>query len=55
MVAAVAVQYIYCVDFVKIMLEGISCEHTRNTRVKSASQKSRDSCLLETLSVRPLP
>ena len=55
MVAAVAVQYIYCVDFVKIMLEGISCEHARNTRVKAASQKACDSCLLETLPVSPLP
>ena len=55
MITAVTVQNINGMDFIKIMLQGISTEYTGNTRIKTGSQKSSQSCFLKFLIISPLP
>ena len=55
MITAVTVQNINGMDFIKIMLQGIGTEYTGNTRIKTGSQKSSQSCFLKFLIISPLP
>ena len=55
MVAAVAVQNINIVNFVKIVFLCISAEDTGNARIKSAAQQCGDASLFEPFPVSPLP
>ena len=54
-VSGVAVEDIYIVYLVELMLQGIRREHARNARVKAAAQQCGESRLLKAVTVCPLP
>ena len=54
MVAAVAVQNIYIMNFVKIVLQSISCKYACNTGVKACAEECGYSCLFKLLFICPL-
>ena len=55
MIPSVAVQNIYGMYLIKIMLQGIGREHTCDSRIKAASQKGCNTSLFKPLPVIPLP
>ena len=55
MVTAVAVQNVDIIDFVKVVLLGISTKYTGYAGVKAAAQQSRNASLFEAFPIRPLP
>ena len=54
-VAAVAVEDVDIIDFVKLMLQRISRENARHARIEARAEKRRDARVLEAVAVRPLP
>ena len=55
MVTAVAVQNVDIIDFVEVVLLGISTKYASYAGVKAAAQQSRDASLFETFPISPLP
>ena len=54
-VACIAVQNIDIIYLIKVVLQGISRKHARNSRIETASQQSRKTGLLVFFPVGPLP
>ena len=55
MIAGVTIHNIEIMNFIEIMLGGISCIYARYTRVEPATEDSRKTGFLETVFVSPLP
>ena len=55
MVTCVTVDNIQVLYLVKVMLGSISRIDTGYTRIKATSENCRQACLLETLTISPLP
>ncbi len=55
MIAAVAIENIDVVDFVKMMFERICGKYSRHAGIEAASQKCADSRFFEFFAVCPLP
>ena len=55
MVAAVTVEDIDVVDLIELMLQRICGENTRYARIESGAEKRRDTGLLKSVMVCPLP
>ena len=55
MVAAVAVENVYLVYFVKLVLLGVGAKNSSDSGVETAAEKRRYACVPELLVVGPLP